>query len=65
MSPESSHQPKACVIGWPRAFPVAIIHGYWLAQHGLAGSYERAAVAPEDFASFVHDFARNGFVGRM
>jgi len=64
MSPESSHQPKACVIGWPAGHSRSpIIHGYWLAQHGLAGSYERAAVAPEDFASFVHDFARNGFVG--
>ena len=55
---------KACVVGWPIAHSRSpIIHGFWLRQLGLAGSYEAVAVAPPDFASFAHDLAANGFVG--
>lgn len=56
--------PKACVVGWPIAHSRSpIIHGFWLKQHGLAGSYESIAVAPPDFAAFAGALAANGLVG--
>ena len=40
-----------------------MVHGHWLKTHGLAGSYEHAEVAPENFESFVRGFADVGIVG--
>jgi shikimate dehydrogenase len=40
-----------------------MIHGYWLKQLGIPGSYELQDLSPEAFAGFVTDFAKNGFVG--
>ncbi len=42
-----------------------MIHGYWLREHGLTGSYEAVDVAPADFAAFIDDLrsGRSGFVG--
>jgi shikimate dehydrogenase len=40
-----------------------LIHGYWLREHGLEGSYERVDVAPADFASFLRGFQGEGFRG--
>jgi shikimate dehydrogenase len=40
-----------------------IIHGYWLRQHGLEGSYEVIDVIPADFSSFLRTFRDRGFVG--
>jgi shikimate dehydrogenase len=55
---------RACVIGWPVAHSRSpTIHAFWLAQHGIDGSYERAAVAPDQFESFVRSLAERGFVG--
>ncbi len=57
-------QPKAFVAGWPIAHSRSpIIHGYWLKQLGLAGSYEAVAVAPPDFPEFVLHLAERGFCG--
>jgi shikimate dehydrogenase len=55
---------KAFVVGHPVAHSRSpLIHGFWLDRHGLAGSYERVAVAPEDFAAFIRTFAERGFRG--
>ncbi|WP_315925901.1 shikimate dehydrogenase [Mesorhizobium sp. SP-1A] len=55
---------RAFVVGHPIAHSRSPkIHGYWLAQLGIAGSYEAVDVAPADFAVFVKDLARNGFAG--
>ena len=55
---------KAFVIGHPIEHSRSpLIHGHWLKEHGLAGSYERIDVAPEDFAGFLNSFADQGFVG--
>lgn len=55
---------RACVIGWPVAHSRSpMIHGFWLAQHGIDGSYERSAVAPDQFEGFVHGLAEHGFAG--
>jgi shikimate dehydrogenase len=56
--------PKAFVAGWPIAHSRSpIIHGYWLKQLSLAGSYEAVAVAPPDFPEFVRHLAESGFCG--
>jgi shikimate dehydrogenase len=45
---------RACVIGWPiRHSRSPIIHGYWLKQHNISGSYEKVEVAPGDLAGFL------------
>ncbi len=46
--------PRAFVAGYPiKHSRSPIIHGYWLDQYVLPGSYERVAVAPENFADFI------------
>jgi len=56
--------PKAFVAGHPIAHSRSpLIHGHWLEQHGLAGSYERIDVEAQDFDGFFRGFAENGFRG--
>lgn len=42
-----------------------LIHGYWLEMLGLAGSYTRQEVAPQDFAGFISRLksGESGFAG--
>ncbi|MGO4570773.1 shikimate dehydrogenase [Microvirga sp. 2TAF3] len=55
---------KAFVVGHPiKHSRSPLIHGHWLKQHGLAGSYERIDVAPADFPEFLKTFAARGFAG--
>lgn len=55
---------RAFVIGHPIAHSRSpMIHGYWLARYGIAGSYRAIDVAPENLASFVADLRREGFAG--
>lgn len=55
---------KACVIGWPISHSRSpIIHGYWLKRYGIAGTYERVPVKPEDLPGFFARLRDNGFVG--
>ena len=55
---------RACVVGWPVAHSRSpLIHGYWLRRYGIAGSYERVAVKPEEAAGFLRDLKAQGFVG--
>ncbi len=55
---------KAFVVGHPiKHSRSPLIHGYWLRQHGIAGSYERLDVAPVDFPEFLRTFAERGFAG--
>lgn len=64
MSAASSQPRRACVIGWPVGHSRSpLVHNFWLAQYAIPGSYERAAVAPEDFDAFVTDLAHHGYVG--
>jgi len=54
----------ACVIGWPVAHSRSpMIHSFWLARYGIEGSYERAAVAADQFEGFVQGLAEHGYVG--
>ena len=56
--------PRACIIGHPVAHSRSpMLHGYWLRTLGIAGAYEFADVAPDQFATFFRGLRRNGFVG--
>ena len=55
---------KAFVVGHPIAHSRSpLIHGHWLAEHGIDGTYERLDVAPEGFEAFLRGLARSGFAG--
>jgi len=55
---------KAFVCGHPIAHSRSPkIHGHWLKQLGIAGSYEAIDVAPERFAEFIGGLAGHGFRG--
>jgi shikimate dehydrogenase len=55
---------RACVIGWPVEHSRSpLIHGYWLKQHAIDGTYSKEAVRPEAVAGFLRSLAAQGFVG--
>lgn len=55
---------KAAVIGWPIGHSKSrLIHGYWLDQNGIKGSYEPIGFSPDDFIMGVHDLASQGYNG--
>ena len=55
---------KACVIGWPISHSRSpIIHGYWLKQHGIDGSYTRQPVEPAHLSAFLSNLAEQGYAG--
>lgn len=56
--------PRAGVIGWPVSHSRSpILHGYWLRKYGLAGSYERIPIAPDNFKARFRALSDQGFVG--
>lgn len=56
--------PKAGVIGFPIAHSRSpLIHGHWLKTYGVAGSYDRILVEPENLKAFIAALAGNGFAG--
>ncbi|HWJ88179.1 MAG TPA: shikimate dehydrogenase [Pelagibacterium sp.] len=55
---------KAFVIGHPIAHSKSpLIHGSWIAEHGLDASYEPFDVAPEALAGFIDRVRQGEFVG--
>lgn len=53
--------PAAFVAGYPiRHSRSPLIHGYWLRQLGLPGSYGPLAIAPEEFADFISSLKDGG-----
>ncbi len=56
--------PHAFVVGHPIGHSRSpLIHGYWLRQHELSGSYERIDVSPAGFAAFIASLVSRGLVG--
>jgi len=54
----------AGVLGWPAAHSRSPrLHGYWLHQHGIDGTYVPLPVRPEDFAAAVRALVTLGFQG--
>lgn len=61
---ETDAGPRAAILGWPIAHSRSpVIHGFWLAEHGIAGSYGRIAVPPEEIAAFLAAYPDKGLVG--
>ncbi|SCB48009.1 shikimate dehydrogenase [Rhizobium multihospitium] len=61
-----THGVNAFVTGYPvRHSRSPLIHGYWLKQLGLAGTYSAHEVSVEDFAAFIVSLkdGSSGFVG--
>jgi len=55
---------KAFIVGHPiKHSRSPLIHGYWLKQHGISGSYERIDVEPVNFGNFLGTFHERGFAG--
>jgi len=55
---------RAGVIGWPVAHSLSpVLHGYWLKQYGIDGSYEKIPAAPEDFAATIQRLRAEGYAG--
>ncbi len=55
---------KAFVCGHPIAHSRSpLIHGFWLRQYGIVGSYEAIDVVPEAFGQFAATLADQGFSG--
>jgi len=55
---------NACVIGWPIAHSRSpLIHGYWLKQYGIGGSYTRRPVEPAHLAEFISKLSQSGLAG--
>jgi shikimate dehydrogenase len=55
---------RACVIGWPIAHSRSpMIHGYWLRKYGIAGSYTREPVRPEEVVAFLRGLSERGLAG--
>jgi len=58
------HVKKAFVIGHPiKHSRSPLIHGTWLAEHGIDGSYEAIDVAPEQLPAFVARLRAGEFAG--
>jgi shikimate dehydrogenase len=55
---------NAFVCGHPVAHSRSpLIHGHWLASHGIAGSYDRIDVPPHEFSAFLASLSARGLVG--
>lgn len=55
---------RAFVVGYPISHSRSpLIHGFWLRELGIEGSYERIAVEPAAFEAFATTLAGQGFAG--
>lgn len=55
---------RAGVIGWPIDHSLSPrLHGYWLDQYGIDGTYEPIAIAPEDLDARMASLSGEGFRG--
>lgn len=58
------HVKKAFVIGYPiKHSRSPLIHGHWLAEYGIEGSYEPVEVAPAELPAFLDRMRSGEFVG--
>ncbi len=56
--------PRAAIFGWPvKHSRSPLIHNYWLALHGLEGSYVKAPVPPEEIAATLAHLDQHGYIG--
>ncbi len=56
--------PRACIMGHPVVQSRSpMLHGYWLKQLGIAGSYTHEDVPPGGFEDFLKGFQAAGYTG--
>lgn len=58
--------PRTFVAGYPiKHSRSPLIHGFWLDQLGIEGSYEKVAVEPDSFPAFIADLRNkeSGYIG--
>ena len=54
----------AGVIGWPVSHSLSpVLHGHWLAEHGIDGAMVPLAAGREDFSAVIDGARRAGFRG--
>ena len=55
---------RAFVAGWPISHSLSpVLHGFWLEEYGIEGSYEALPVETSDFENFLRTLSEFGFVG--
>lgn len=55
---------KAGIIGWPVGHSLSPrLHGFWLGEYGVNGTYEPLPVQPEDFEAALRNLSDQGFAG--
>jgi shikimate dehydrogenase len=55
---------NTCVIGWPITHSRSpLIHNYWRKHYGVAGTYDKRAVPPDQLPAFIADMTLNGLIG--
>ena len=55
---------KAGVVGWPIEHSLSpVLHGYWLREYGIDGSYEKIAIEPGTFKQRIADLRAAGYRG--
>jgi shikimate dehydrogenase len=55
---------RAFICGHPVAHSRSpLIHGYWLRDYGIEGTYERMDISSQEFPRFLNAMGENGFVG--
>lgn len=55
---------KAFVTGWPIVHSKSpMLHGFWLKQYGIEGSYEALGIEPENFRQFINNLPLSDFAG--
>ena len=56
--------PHVALIGWPIGHARSpLVHNFWLKELGLAGSYTKQGVKPEDVAAFLKNLVAEGYAG--
>jgi len=54
----------AGVMGWPVGHSLSpVLHGHWLAEHGIDGALVPLSAPPESFTAIIDGIRRAGFVG--
>lgn len=55
---------KAAVVGWPVEHSISpVLHGHWLREYGIDGSYEKIAIQPGTFPQRIAELRAIGFRG--
>lgn len=55
---------KAGIMGWPVGHSLSPrLHGFWLGEYGVNGTYEPLPVQPEDFEAALRNLSDQGFAG--